>query len=146
VRPTALEARELSVSVDRSAAEVYERLSPPGSFQKWSSWIAAAAGPATLRVTERNSRGVLDYAVGLPGGASLYVPLRIVSRGEGCELVLTLFRQPEMSDERFAEQAEWMTRDLRAAKRLVEGARVVPLPANLPGAPDGRQRRKARSP
>lgn len=144
MRPTALEARELSVPVDRSAAEVYERLSPPGSFQKWSSWIAAAAaGPATLRVTERNSRGVLDYAVGLPSGASLYVPLRIVARGESCELVLTLFRQPEMSDEGFAAQAEWMTRDLRAAKRLVEGARVVPLPANLPGAPDGHQRGKA---
>jgi ERCC4-type nuclease len=28
-----------------------------------------------------------------------------------------------MSDERFAEQAERMTRDLRAAKRLVEGKR-----------------------
>jgi hypothetical protein len=43
-----------------------------------------------------------------------------VAKGGGCELVLTLFRQPGMSDERFAADAQWVMRDLDAAKRLLE--------------------------
>jgi hypothetical protein len=35
--------------------------------------------------------------------------------------VLTLFRQPGMSDEKFAADADWVGRDLLAAKKLLEG-------------------------
>ena len=31
------------------------------------------------------------------------MPLRVVANGEGAEVILTLLRQPDMSDERFAE-------------------------------------------
>jgi hypothetical protein len=31
-----------------------------------------------------------------------------------------LFRQPDTSDERFAADAEWVLRDLAAAKRILE--------------------------
>ncbi|HEX9785104.1 MAG TPA: hypothetical protein VGA56_20540, partial [Opitutaceae bacterium] len=67
----AREARKLSVSIDRAAAEAYEFLSLPENFAKWASglgaslrqagadWIAETAeGPATVCFTERNSRGV----------------------------------------------------------------------------------------
>ena len=40
--------------------------------------------------------------------------------GERCELVITLFRRPEMSDEKFAADAAWVMRDLQAAKRILE--------------------------
>ena len=129
----AREVRKLSVSINRPAAEAYEFLSLPENFPKWASglggslrpagadWIAETPeGPATVRFSERNSYGVLDHAVRLPRGGSVYVPLRVVATGEGCELVLTLFRQPEMSDEKFAADAEWVMRDLLAAKRILE--------------------------
>jgi hypothetical protein len=127
------EARKLSVRINRSAAEAYEFLSLPENFPKWASglgaslrqvggdWIAETPeGPATVRFSERNSYGVLDHSVKLPRGGSVYVPLRVVAQGEGCELVVTLFRQPEMSDEKFAADAEWVMRDLHTAKRLLE--------------------------
>jgi hypothetical protein len=127
------EVRKLSVRINRSAAEVYEFLSAPENFPKWASglgsslrragadWIAETPeGPATVRFSERNSYGVLDHSVKLPRGGSVYVPLRVVAQGDGCELVLTLFRQPEMSDEKFASDAEWVMRDLLAAKRILE--------------------------
>jgi hypothetical protein len=129
----AREARKLTVSIHRSAAEVYEFLSLPENFPKWASGLGASLrrdgadwvvetpeGLATVRFAERNSYGVLDHAVRLPRGGSVYVPLRVVPSGAGCELVLTLFRQPEMSDEKFAADAEWVMRDLQAAKRLLE--------------------------
>jgi hypothetical protein len=127
------ETRKLSVRINRSAAEVYEFLSLPENFPKWASglgtslrqagadWIAETPeGPATVRFSERNSYGVLDHSVRLPRGGAVYVPLRVVAQGEGCELVLTLYRQPQMSDEKFAADAEWIVRDLHAAKRILE--------------------------
>jgi hypothetical protein len=129
----ARESRTLSVSINRSAAEAYEFLSVPENFPKWASglgtslrkagddWIVETPeGPATVCFFERNSYGVLDHAVRPPVGPSTYVPLRVVPRGEHCDLVLTLFRQPGMSDEKFAADAEWVMRDLNAAKRLLE--------------------------
>lgn len=50
----------------------------------------------------------------------VYVPLRILPKGRRRDLELTLFRQPQMTDERFAADSEWVMRDLLAAKRLLE--------------------------
>jgi len=129
----ASESRKLSVSIDRPAAEAYEFLSAPENFARWASglggtlrprgddWVAdTPEGPAMVRLSERNSYGVLDHQVRLPRGAPIYVPLRVIAQGDGCELVLTLFRRPEMSDEKFAADAEWVMRDLQAAKRILE--------------------------
>jgi hypothetical protein len=126
--------KKLSIRIKRPAAEAYEFLSLPENFPKWASglgkslrqaggdWIAETPeGPATVRFSERNSYGVLDHSVRLPRGQSVYIPLRVVAHGDGCELVLTLFRQPAMSDEKFAADAQWVMRDLEAAKRILEG-------------------------
>jgi hypothetical protein len=127
------EVRKLSIRINRSAAEAYEFLSVPENFSKWASglgkslrqagedWIVETPeGPATVRFSERNSYGVLDHSVRLPRGESVYIPVRVVAHGEGCELVVTLFRRPEMSDEKFAADAEWVMRDLQSAKRILE--------------------------
>jgi polyketide cyclase/dehydrase/lipid transport protein len=134
-RPAAQrEVRRLSIAIDRAAAEAYEFLSAPENFPQWATglagslrkagddWIADTPdGRAVVRFSERNAYGVLDHSVTLPRGVTVYVPLRVVPKGEGCELVLTLFRRPGMSDEHFAADAEWVMRDLRAAKRVLEG-------------------------
>lgn len=127
------EARALSVRIERPAVEAYEFLSLPENFPKWASglgaslrrdgddWVAETPeGPATVRFSERNAYGVLDHQVRLPRGAPVYVPLRVVANGAGCDLVLTLFRRPEMTDAQFAADAEWVMRDLQAAKQLLE--------------------------
>jgi len=123
----------LSIAINRVAAEAYEFLSAPENFPRWASglagslrqvgedWIAETPeGRALVRFSERNAYGVLDHSVTLPRGVTVYVPLRVVARGDGCELVLTLFRRPGMSDEKFAADAEWVMRDLGAAKRILE--------------------------
>jgi hypothetical protein len=127
------ERRTLSIAIDRPAAEAYEFLSAPENFPKWASglagslrkagdeWIAdTPEGRAVVRFSERNLHGVLDHSVTLPRGVTIYVPLRVVPKDEGCELVLTLFRRPEMSDESFAADAAWVMRDLDTAKRILE--------------------------
>jgi hypothetical protein len=127
------EGMKLSIAIGRPAAEAYEFLCLPENFPKWASglagslrreggeWIAETPeGRATVRFTDRNSRGVLDHSVTWPSGASVFIPLRVLPKGESCELVLTLLRQPGMSDEKFAADARWVRRDLDTAKRILE--------------------------
>lgn len=45
----------------------------------------------------------------------------MIANGEGAEVMLMLFRQPGMTDEDFARDAKWITRDLRALKTYVTG-------------------------
>lgn len=109
-------AKKLSVSIDRPASEAYEFLCVPENFRKWASGLQGAS----VRFSERNSRGVLDHAVRTADGAEVYVPLRVLPRGARCELELTLFRPPDTPEEKFAADAQWVMRDLLAAKRLLE--------------------------
>lgn len=49
--------------------------------------------------------------------------MRVVRNGAGAEVIITLYRQPGMSDEKFAADAEWITRDLAALQTLIEAER-----------------------
>ena len=51
-------------------------------------------------------------------GAEIYVPMRIVANGSGAEALLTLFKQPGMSDATYAADADWVRRDLLALAAL----------------------------
>ena len=65
-----------------------------------------------VRFTERNRFGVLDHAVMPEPGVEVYIPMRVIANGTGSELLFTLFRLSDLSEEKFAEDAEWVLRDL----------------------------------
>jgi hypothetical protein len=73
-------------------------------------------GPIRIRFTDQNSFGVMDHYVDTGGGSEIYVPLRVVPNAEGAEVMLTLFRQPGMSDAKFLADIEWVQRDLLALR------------------------------
>ena len=125
--------RQLSVSIDRPAGEAYEFLVVPENFAKWASGLGTSLrqsgadyfvdtpeGLAKVQFSDRNRFGILDHRLTLPGGRSIYVPLRVAPSGNGCALTLTLFRRPAASDAQFEADAQWVMRDLQAAKRLLE--------------------------
>ena len=128
-----MEARNVSVAIGRDWREVYAFVRRPENFARWASgaarslrqeggeWVADGPdGRAVLRFAAPNDVGVLDHTVVLGAGAEVYMPLRAIRNGGGCELVLTLFRQPGMSDAIFARDAEWVARDLATLKGLLE--------------------------
>jgi hypothetical protein len=128
-----LESRTLCISIDRNWKEVYDAVWRPEDFPKWASGLSQSSlardgeawraegpeGAVRITFTGYNAFGVMDHSVELGDGASIYVPMRIVRNGDGAEVLLTLFRQPGMSDEKFAADAEWVGRDLLALKALV---------------------------
>lgn len=129
-----LPTRTYSVTINYDWQALYERIWRPEFFPKWASglvesdlrkegenWLAdGPEGPLRIRFTPHNLHGVMDHHVDLGDGTEVYVPLRVVENGDGAEVMLTLFRQPGMDEERFAADIKLVNRDLKALKSLIE--------------------------
>lgn len=124
--------RHLFITIACPHDQAYAFLGDPANLPQWASglgalrqvdgrWLAGTPdGTLTLRFSPRNPFGVLDHWVTLPDGRELYIPMRVVAHGSGCELTLTLFRQPDMDDARFEADAAWVQRDFATVKALLE--------------------------
>jgi len=125
--------RHISVSINRPPNEVYDFVSNPENLPRWATglggsienvngeWIAdAPMGKIAIRMAEKNEFGVLDHDVILESGVQVHNPMRVVPNGRGSEVIFTLFRQPDMSDEKFSEDTQWVEKDLRILKSLLE--------------------------
>jgi hypothetical protein len=84
--------------------------------------VQTAAGPAGFAFVERNELGVLDHEVTLPSGDVIYNPMRVLTNGDGCEVVFTLRRLPGMSSEDFERDAGLVQADLARLKQVLEDA------------------------
>jgi len=82
--------------------------------------VHAASGRVGFAFVERNRYGVLDHEVALPSGQVVYNPMRVVPDGDGCEVVFSLRRLQDMSDEDFARDAALVQADLTRLKHVLE--------------------------
>lgn len=127
------EVRYLTVSIERDPHEVYAFASDPENLPQWAvglgqgvrragkHWeVITGDGTVGLRFTPQNDYGVLDHTVVQADGTEVYVPMRVMPNGKGSEVMLGLFRQPEMDDAIFARDAGLMQNDLLALKALME--------------------------
>lgn len=73
-----------------------------------------------FRFVEKNKFGVLDHYVTTGSGFEIYVPLRVLANGTGSEIIFTLFRLPDMTDETYAEGMKLVGQDLQTLKDLLE--------------------------
>ena len=120
------------MSIDQPAAIVYEYLAEPSNFPRWSEfltsirpergdWIAGTPhGEVRIRFVERNQFGIVDHYVTTPTGASVYVPLRVVANGRGAEVLFTVFRLGDMTDEHFEADVGLVEKDLNNLRRVLE--------------------------
>jgi hypothetical protein len=127
------EVRHLSVPIDRPMEEVCEFAIKPENLPKWATglggsikrvkgeWVAEAPmGLVKIRMAKRNPYGILDHEVIMETGETIHNPMRVIPRGRGSEVIFTLFRRPEMTDEKFLEDARWVEKDLGILKGLLE--------------------------
>jgi hypothetical protein len=84
-------------------------------------FVETSSGRVGFAFVERNEYGVLDHHVTLPSGELIYNPMRVIPDGDCCEVVFTLRRLPEMSDEDFARDAGLVQADLTRLKHVLEG-------------------------
>jgi hypothetical protein len=129
------ESRHVSELIDRPAADVYEYASNPANLPHWAPGLGSSvekvdgkwfveteSGRVGVAFAERNKYGVLDHDVTLPSGEVIYNPMRVVPNGDGCEVVFSVRRLPDMSDEDFARDAGLVQADLTRLKHVLESA------------------------
>lgn len=116
-------------------SEVYDFAADPLNLPRWAAGLAGSKverdgdqwstespmGRVRFTFTPRNELGVLDHDVTLPSGQTVHNPLRVISDGDECEVVFTLRRRPEMTEEDFARDADAVAKDLATLKSVVEG-------------------------
>lgn len=99
-------------------------MSESGLHEEDGAWVAAdPEGPARIRFMAHNAYGVMDHVVELAEGNEVHSPLRVIQNGDGAEALLTLYRQSDVDDERFAADTKWIERDLAALKKLINEER-----------------------
>jgi len=130
---TIYQVLHISVSINRPPNDVYALVSNPENLPKWATglggsiknvhgeWIAdAPMGQVKVKFADENQFGIVDHEIVLASGIKVYNPMRVIANGEGSEVFFTLIRQPEMSDEKFAQDAKWVEKDLGILKGLLE--------------------------
>ena len=127
-------SRHLSIGIDRPASQVYDFAADPPNLPRWAAGLAGSSverngeqwftdspmGRVTFTFAPPNDFGVLDHEVTLPSGETVYNPLRVISDGDGCEVVFTLRQRPAMTDEDFERDADAVAKDLGTLKSVVE--------------------------
>ncbi|MFC7061078.1 hypothetical protein [Halobacillus seohaensis] len=127
------EVRTVSVTINQPMEEVYHFVHQPMNMAAWAKsfclsvaqkgeeWsIETGDGHARVRFVEDNPYGVLDYYVTVATGAEIFNPMRVISNGAHCEVLATLFRSPEVSEEDFLLDGAMMSNDLRKLKETME--------------------------
>ena len=126
-------AKHISVSINRSAAQVYEFASNPENLPKWAAglsgsikkvnedWLAESPmGRVKVKFAEKNQFGVLDHDVTLPSGVKVYTPCVSSQTTTAVSWFLRCTAGPDVSDQEFAEDAKAVEKDLAKLKTLLE--------------------------
>lgn len=129
------ESRHLSVYIDRPVGEVYAFVSDPANLPRWAPGLGSSVvqiddtwfvetleGRVRVTFAPDNAYGVLDHEVLTPSGETVYVPLRAIVDGDGCEVVFTLRRAPGMTDAEFERDTGLVSGDLALLKKVLESA------------------------
>ncbi len=126
-------SKTISVSIAAAPQQVYAFAANPENLPQWvpsfcksvkkvnNNWVVESPlGPAIFRFVESNPFGVLDHVVKLASGVEFQSPMRVIPNGDGCEVIFTLFRTADMTDEQYAADAKLVESDLRRLKEIVE--------------------------
>lgn len=122
----------VSVTIGSAPHEVYNFVSDinhwpqfsdfaPSVTEKNGYWIIhSPQGDVVLKPYFYPDLSILDHLVTLPSGQEVLIPYRVVPNEQGSELIMTNFQAPGDSDQAYAEQLEWMKKELLTIKDILE--------------------------
>ncbi|WP_438747822.1 SRPBCC family protein [Pararhizobium sp. O133] len=130
---TVMKSTIVHIGIERSWRDVYAFAAKPENMPLWASGLSAGLEPdgadwitsgplgnARVTFSPPNDFGVLDHLVTMESGLKVHNALRVVPNGDGAEVMFTLLKLPDMGDEQFASDAEWVKKDLQALKKILE--------------------------
>lgn len=130
---TTFQAKHISISINRPAELVYSFVLNAENLPKWATglsssikksgdeWIAdSPMGEVKVKFAAENFFGILDHEVTLPSGEKILNPMRVFPNNSGSELIFTVFRLPDMTDDQYMKDTNTVANDLAALKEILE--------------------------
>ena len=128
------ESVHVSTTINRPAGDVYDYASNPLNLSTWAAGLAqqvvqlvdgqwvvdSPMGRVAVAFAPSNDFGILDHDVTLPAGETVRNPMRVIPNGDGCDVVFTVRRRPDVSQADFAADVDAVTADLATLRRLME--------------------------
>lgn len=135
-----MQSSTAQVGIARPWREVCSFLAQPLQYARWALWIGASlrehegewtvrlprGGRAKLRFSEPNAFGVADHWLVRDEERSVFVALRALPNDDGCEVLLTFFREDGISKAEWNERQPAMQASLHALKHLLEARAAAP--------------------
>lgn len=128
-----LPSQTVTLTIPRNWLDLYETIWKPECFAKWASGLSSSTltqegqywkakgpeGTVKIRFTPYNPFGVMDHWIDTGSVKEIYMPMRVIANEQGAEVVMVVYRQPLMSDEKFAGDVAWVKRDLERLLHLL---------------------------
>jgi len=127
------ESQHISIYIERPAAEVYAYVMNPENLPNWAAglsgsiqnrngrWFAQSPmGEIEVIFVPENPYFGADHDVKLSDGTTFNNPMRVIADDTRCEVVFTLRRRPDYSDEDYEADAAAIRTDLATLKSLLE--------------------------
>lgn len=120
-------SRTLVFTVKRETGDTFDAIlnSPPKmmpdatkSSDGWWSFTTPR-GHAKLKFNENRSLGILDYLY-VDKESKWNVPMRVISHGHDSEIIITLIKPDEITDEQFNERMDEIGQVFENLKELIE--------------------------
>lgn len=122
-----IRSRTISILVNRKTGDTFDAiLNSPQKIMSdakmtsdgwWS--FSTPRGNAKLKFNENKSLGILDHMF-IDKESKWDVPMRIVSRGDESEVIITLIKPDELTDEQFNERMIEIEQVFGNMKKIIE--------------------------
>ena len=122
-----IRSRTISILVNRKTGDTFDAIlnSPPKMMPDakmtsdgwWS--FSTPRGNAKLKFNENKSLGILDHMF-IDKESKWNVPMRIVSSGNESEVIITLIKPDELTDEQFNERMIEIEQVFGNMKKIIE--------------------------
>ena len=122
-----IRSRTISITVNRKTGDTFDAIlnSPPKMMPDakltsdgwWS--FSTTRGNAKLKFKENRSLGILDPMF-IDQDSKWNVPMRVVSNGNESEVIITLIKPEDLSDEQFNERMTEIEQVFTNLKKIIE--------------------------
>lgn len=129
------EARHISQTIRRDPSDIAVFAGNPANLPQWAAGLSAGIrnesgrwitdspmGEVEVSFRSGVEFGILDHDVILPDGTSMHNPLRVLHNDDVAEVVFTVYRRANVSDDEFARDMEAVGADLERLRAILEDA------------------------
>lgn len=132
------DSAHIAIRIRRPADEVYRYIRTPENLPRWAAglsgkieerdgiwWSDSPMGEVQVQFVEENPYRLVDHRVRLPDGQEVLNPMRVFEHPEGCEVLFSIWRRSDMSEDDFERDRKMVQTDLATLKQVLESVTLA---------------------